>query len=217
MHCERIALPTELYPQGAYTISANRQLFNKCFSFIIIIMKENSKKPEYMTSLSGNVLVSKNHGRIVFRGLVDTLQSEIIEAQVLSFGLGETEICAKLGEILNFLRALMAAEVKETPLLPPCLFGLYAEEIHRQSHEAVITNSEGKPVLPDYTQGPLSARLNTLRAKSRELELFSVKVFRPDRINEAEQPSHERADIILALNRLSSAFWLLTCESCNRR
>ena len=216
MHCERIALPTELYPQDVYTIAANRQLFNTYFFNIINMMKINGKKPEYMTNLYGNVLVPKTHGRIIFRGLVDTLQAEIIEAQVLASGLGEKESCDKLGEILSFLRALMAAEVKEIPLPPLFLFGMDVEEIHRQSHEAVICNAEGKPALPDYTHGPLTARLNTLRARARETELFSVRVFGPEGANEAGLASKEREDIVLALNRLSSALWLLTCQSCNK-
>ena len=165
-------------------------------------MITNDKKPEYMTSLYGNTLVPKTHGRIVFRGLIDTLQAEVIEAQVLTSGLGEMEFCAKLGEILDILRALMAAEVKETPLPPPFLFGMEAEEIHRQSHEVFLRDAEGKPVLPDYTHGPLLVRLNALRAKTREVELCSAKVF-----------GEEREDIILALNRLSSALWLLTCQA----
>jgi len=167
-------------------------------------MKADSKKPECMTSLYGDTLVPKTHGRIVFRGLVDTLQAEVIEAQVLASELGEAESCANLGEILDFLRALMAAEVKETPLAPPFLFGMDADEIHRKSHECVICNAEGKPVLPDYTHGPLAARVNTLRAKTREVELCSVKVF-----------GGLREDIILALNRLSSALWWLTCQRQN--
>jgi ethanolamine utilization cobalamin adenosyltransferase len=167
-------------------------------------MTANGKKPEYMTSLSGTKLVSKTHERIAFRGLVDTLQAEVIEAQVLASGLGEAETNAKLGEILDYLRTLMAAEVKETPLPPPFLFGMDAEEMRRRSHEVFISGAEGKAVLPDYSQGPMAARLNYLRAKTREVELLSVKVFGQD-----------REDIILALNRLSSALWWLTCQRQN--
>ena len=155
------------------------------------------KKPEHMTSLSGDRLVSKTHGRIIFRGLIDTLEAEVIEAQVLAAELGNMEICGNLGELLDYLRALMAAELKETPLPPPCLFGMDAQEIHRQSHSAAG--------MPSYTLGPLAARLNTLRAKVREVELCAVKIFGPT----AED---EREDIILAMNRLSSALWWLYCK-----
>ena len=148
-----------------------------------------------MTSLNKNHLVSKTHGRIAFRGIIDTLEAEVIEAQVLAAGLGESDFCAKLGEILDYLRSLMSAEVNETPLSPPFLFGMDAEEIHRQSHSVKVVQ------LPSYTQGPLAARLNTLRAKMREAELLAVKVL------------DGRDDIILAMNRLSSALWFLYCES----
>ena len=159
-----------------------------------------------MTSLSGNKMVSKTHGRIAFRGRIDILEAEVIEAQVLASQLGEEELCGNLGEILDFLRALMAAEVRETPLSPPVLFGMDAEELHRRSH-----NIEGKlPPLPSYTQGPLAARINTLRAKVREVELLAVRVFGPKEI--AGTDTEPREDIILALNRLSSALWWLYCK-----
>ena len=153
-------------------------------------------KPEHMTSLSLDCLVSKTHGRIAFRGCIDTFQAEVIEAQVLAAHLGQDAVCGNLGEILEFLRSLMAAEVRETPLPPLKLFGMGEAEIHRQSR--------GVFVLPCYTQGPLAARLNTLRAKAREAELLAVKVFGPEE-------AAPRQDIVRALNRLSSALWWLFC------
>ena len=161
-----------------------------------------------MTSLSGDRMVSKTHGRIAFRGLIDRLEAEVIEAQVLASQHREEKFCAyftdSLGEILEYLRVLMAAEVKETPLPPPFLFGMDADELHRRSRDTEGTF--GTIPLPAYTQGPLAVRLNTLRTKVREAELLAVKVFGP-----AE--NIQREDIILALNRLSSALWWLFCKS----
>ena len=177
---------------------------------------DGNKKEEHMTSLSGKRLVSKTHGRIAFRGQIDLLEAEVIEAQVLASQLGESVYCGYLGEILACLRAIMTAEVKETPLKAPFLFGMSAEEIHSRSH-----NMAGKPlVLPDYTQGPLAARLNTMRAKVREVELLAVKVFGPGAEETSDiNPSdfNPREDIILALNRLSSAFWWLFCEYSEKK
>ena len=159
----------------------------------------------YMTSLSGNRMVFKTHGRIAFRGCIDTLEAEFIEAQVLASELGESVILEKLGEILQFLRTLMSAEVMEAPLPPLVLFGMDAEEILRLIHETGGT----APQLPSYTQGPLAARLNTLRTKVREAALLAVRVFGP-RKNSPE--TRQRDDIILALDRLSSALWWLYRE-----
>ena len=172
-------------------------------------MKAPVKKPEHMTRLSLNRMVSKTHGRILFRGVIDTLEAEVIEAQALASENGEAIYCGRLGEILESLRAIMAAEVKETPLPPPFLFGMDAEEIHRKSHESSDSTAQAF-LLPAYTQGLLAARLNTLRAKVREAELCAVRVFGPE-----EADSTPREDIILALNRLSSALWWLLCEYVN--
>ena len=159
-------------------------------------MNETEK---YMTSLSGDRRISKAHGRIVFRGLIDSLEAELIEAQVLASERGEKDICEKLGEVLDYLRSIMAAEVKEAELKPPFLFGLEAKEIHWRSHHT------GGFVLPSYTQGPVAVRINTLRAKVREVELLAVRVF-------GQEDPKPRDDIILALNRLSSALWWLFCS-----
>jgi ethanolamine utilization cobalamin adenosyltransferase len=105
-----------------------------------------------------------------------------------------------------------------------------AEEIHRQSHGVSVYGKAGNaPPLPAYTQGPLAARINTLRAKVREAELLAVRVFGPGETGTAEQdPSdyhppdcyppdnYPREDIILALNRLSSALWWLFCGYVSR-
>ena len=41
-----------------------------------------SEKPEHMTHLNAQVLVNKTHPRIVFRGSMDSLQGQLIAAQL---------------------------------------------------------------------------------------------------------------------------------------
>jgi ethanolamine utilization cobalamin adenosyltransferase len=165
-----------------------------------------------MTSLSGDRVVSKTDGRIRFRGLVDSLEAETIEAQLLADSLGESYYCAALGEALNCLRAIMSAEVRETPFTMPGLFGLPAEELRRQTHDVKGAFGLADHPLPHYSQGPLPVRLNTLRAHIREAELHAVRVFAAD-----ERPGNQavprREDLPLALNRLSSALYWLYCRA----
>ncbi|MDR1428675.1 MAG: hypothetical protein LBI85_00160 [Spirochaetaceae bacterium] len=162
------------------------------------------RKPEHLTHLSGRRLVSKESPRIAFRGRIDSLEAEVLEAQVLADSLGETWYREALGEVLSCLRNILAAEVTEKPLAPPELFGLDAEELHRQSHDIQGSFGIAHPV-PHYRMGPLALRLNTLRTGIREGELMAVKVFAPG--------GHaEREDIILAMNRLSSALYWLFCR-----
>jgi ethanolamine utilization cobalamin adenosyltransferase len=75
---------------------------------------------------------------------------------------------------------------------------------------------EGKILqFPSHTHGALAARLNLLRTKVRETELLAVRVFGP---GEAGTDGKQvRDDIILALNRLSSALWLLFCRYIKSR
>jgi ethanolamine utilization cobalamin adenosyltransferase len=161
-----------------------------------------------MTCLADGCLVPKTHDRIVFRGIIDSLEADVMEAQVLASSLGEKWYCERLGEVLNCLRNILAAEVRETSLPEFRLFGLSGEELHAQSHDVQGVFGIAWP-LPDYTMGPLAVRLNTLRARLREGELLAVKTFW---VHDGDGNSGGRCgreDINLAMNRLSSAaFWL---------
>jgi ethanolamine utilization cobalamin adenosyltransferase len=160
-----------------------------------------------MTCLSGAVMAPKTHERIRFRGFIDTLEAECIEAQVLASGLGEGWYTGRLGEVLDCLRAVLAAEVRESPLPPVTLFGLAEEELHAQSHDVrAAFGMDGHPP-PAYTMGPLAVRLNTLRARVREGELLAVRTFLKDGAGDWGR------DIIRVMNRLSSALYWLFCRS----
>jgi ethanolamine utilization cobalamin adenosyltransferase len=160
-----------------------------------------------MTCLSGGALAPKTHGRIRFRGFIDTLEAECIEAQVLASGLGEDWYTGRLGEVLDCLRAVLAAEVRESPPPPMTLFGLTEEELHAQSHDVrAAFGLEGHPA-PAYTMGPLAVRLNTLRARVREGELLAVRTFLKD------GAEGWGGDIIRVMNRLSSALYWLFCRA----
>jgi ethanolamine utilization cobalamin adenosyltransferase len=159
-------------------------------------------------------MVPKTDGRICFRGRIDSLEAETIEAQILASSLGEQYYCNCLGEVLDCLRNIIAAEVKETPFPPPDLFGLSAEELHRQSHHVTEAFGFVGHPLQSYTQGPLAARLNTLRAHIRETELLALQVFCPPNnpIAASPPPDTNREDLPHALNRLSSALYWLYCR-----
>jgi ethanolamine utilization cobalamin adenosyltransferase len=169
------------------------------------------------TSLSGDRRVPKTDGRIRFRGLIDSLEAETIEAQILAAALGESYYRAALGELLDCLRRILAAEVKESPFVMPSLFGLPAEELRRQTHDVAGAFGLAGHPLPSYEQGPLAARLNALRAHIREAELCALRIFAgfsgAERSGAGESgPPENREDLTLALNRLSSALYWLYCR-----
>jgi ethanolamine utilization cobalamin adenosyltransferase len=168
-----------------------------------------AEKPEHMTHLRGNLLVPKTHRRIAFRGAIDSLEADVLEAALLAAEQGEEETRKGLGEILRCLKDVMSAEVGETPLEAPQLFGLSAGELRRQTHDVKSAFGIDHPN-PDYTMGPLAVRLNTLRTRVRSAELLAVKTFCP-------RGEYPRDDIILTLNRLSSAVYWLFCRYISRQ
>lgn len=159
------------------------------------------EKPERMTHLAGNRLVPKTHPRIAFRGKLDTLQGEMILAQVEAGEADRPELIRDLDELLCLARDVLAAEVTGKPLKPFVLFGCDADEIRRLSHHVDEAFGIPHPV-PCCSMGRLAARLNLLRAQSREAELAAEAAFEDG----------NRADILLAMNRMSSAIYILLCK-----
>ena len=162
------------------------------------------KKPEHMTNLNAREMVCKNHPRILLRGKLDTLESEIIVLQAST----RRENRAPLQEALNLVRAVLAAEVKETPLQPWTLNGMGPEEIHRCSHHPEEFGFRGH-ILPAAEHGLYAAQLNRLRALTRETELAAMQAF-------WDGSRVTREDLLLALNRLSSYFYVLQLRAARR-
>lgn len=161
-----------------------------------------TEKPEHLTHLSGNRLVTKGHPRIAFRGRMDSLQSKIIELQVRAVELGNVVLAEELDELLDFARSLLAAEVTGRPVDDVPLLGLELDEIRAMSHNPKKTFGLGH-IRPHYSMGALCVGLNALRSEVREVELAAFRAF------SGNDGALDRLDVLRALNRLSSAFYIL--------
>ena len=162
-------------------------------------------KPEGMTHLYGNRLVPKTDPRIAFRGQIDSLEAEILLLQYECDKYGERDTLKKLGEILELARMILGAEVKQEPLPDFRLFGMTEQELRTASQNVRESMGMDHPV-PDYRMGALCVKLNRLRTQVRETELYAARAF----------PDGAREDIILALNRMSSAVYLLFLEGVKK-
>lgn len=159
-----------------------------------------SEKPEHMTHLHGDVLVPKDHPRILFRGRLDTLESELILCQ-----LADGALEAPVGEILALARQIIRCEVLDEPLHWDKLCGLTEEEQRRRSH--FPQDYYGQPhFMPSAADGTVIARLNRARCAAREAELAAVAAFR-DR-----EGNPTRVDILRAMNRMSSMLYILMVQ-----
>ena len=153
-------------------------------------------KPEPMTHLNGDTLVPKTHPRIFLRGKLDSLESALILCQLQLPALTQP-----LGELLAQTRRILRCEVLEEPLKEVRLLGLTEEELRRRSH--IPQEYYGVPhFMPEASDGETIARLNRLRCQVRETELAAAAAF----------PEGQREDLLQALNRMSSAVYLLMIQ-----
>lgn len=160
------------------------------------------KKPEYMTHLYGNVLVPKNHPRIILRGRLDSLEAEIILVQIRARLGGQETLAEELGELLDFCRKLLSCEVTGKELPEWKLLGMDETQLRLCSQQPMGYLGTGH-ILPDCRLGEIAGGLNLLRGHSREVELAALDAFMRD------DGQADREDIIQGLNRLSSAFYIL--------
>lgn len=152
------------------------------------------EKPEDMTHLNGDTLVSKTHPRIVFRGAMDTLESLLLlGCRYAPRYKGElTQVWELAGDIL-------ACEVLEKPLEEKKLGGMTEKELRSRSHRPQDFYGQ-----PHFRPGPEDTEtllwLNRIRCAVRAAELKAV----------AAIPG--RKDILQALNRMSSFLYLLMIQ-----
>ena len=154
------------------------------------------EKPEYMTQIYGNILVKKDDKRIIFRGVIDSFQSRWLVLMKELEEIKNTKLQKDLESVEKFIKNILVSEVIR--VLEKSL-----DEIRDISHNPKkYFNREhlfGICSKDSYTV----IKLNEMRALSRELEIKGVEAF------VKENGTIERRDILLALNRLSSAIYIM--------
>ena len=167
-------------------------------------MKTGMSCSEEMTHLYGDQLTEKDNPVIVFRGKLDKLCALILEAQLLGEEKENPAFVQDMEEVLGFTRSLFSAEYRGTPLGEFRLLGLSPDELREQSHHPDRYFGH-RHLMMHRSMGALSLRLNLLRTVTRETELAAVTAFR----DTADPSKCQRKDIVAALNRLSSLFYIL--------
>jgi ethanolamine utilization cobalamin adenosyltransferase len=161
------------------------------------------EKPEYMTALRGTALVFKDHKIIRLRGQIDSFEAKILETQLAFRRGGLDGAAADLEEVLDLARRILRAEVLNEPMPPLNLFGMDAAELRSRSHfpERYYGVPHFMPITAE--DGETVLALNVLRTMSREVEVCAVAAFRN------ASGAVDREDIVCALNRLSSAVYVM--------
>ena len=176
------------------------------------------EKPEAYTHLKGKSLVPKSHKRIKFRGQLDKLEALFIDSIIEIQSSGFQELVSDLTLIFEYTKKIMRAEVLEEELPFIDFKGLSDKDIREYSHYPEKYFGV-KHVSPDPRYGKIVAKLNLLRVQIRELEITAVETFfrgeaslNEGNPNEDESKIKGRADIILALNRMSSLLYITMCQ-----
>ncbi|MEI7611977.1 MAG: ethanolamine utilization cob(I)yrinic acid a,c-diamide adenosyltransferase EutT [Betaproteobacteria bacterium] len=169
----------------------------------LLCQQEVKTKPGSMTHLNATTLVAKNDARIVLRGRVDTA---IAHAVLLQAEWQSASLAASLQKMLADVRAalgnVLRSEVLNEPMPPITLGDFNTDQIHLISHNP-LQHLGHDHIVPALEHGLAVARLNLLRSVIREAEVSAAQAF----IN--KDFSISREDILQALNRLSSAVYVL--------
>ncbi len=156
-------------------------------------------KPEGLTHLDGETLVPKTHPRILLRGRLDSAIAALILAQTQYDPQNRLpqELKSWLADLRSWLGAILRSEVTGEPVSDLGMGDFTFAAIHAMSHnpDKLLGHDH---LVPEAAHGPNVALLNFARAQTREVELAAASLEHPP-----------RPDIVRALNRLSSALYVL--------
>lgn len=165
-----------------------------------------AEKSEHLTHLRGNILVSKTAPIIAFRGAMDTLQAELLLAQLAV----DIDMRPKVDEILTLARNILRWDVMEEPAQLGILCGLTPQQQRSHSHRP--QDFYGQPhFMPSCADGAAILQLNRARCAARSAELAAAKAF------EDATGGCTRTDLLQALNRMSSMLYILMIQLKSRK
>lgn len=161
------------------------------------------KKPDALTHLNATTLVAKNDPRIAFRGRVDSAiaQAVLVQAQWQHDGV-EPALQTMLADIRSALGNVLRCDALDETMLPIAMGNFDETQIHAISHNP-LKHLGHDHIVPALEHGLTVARLNLLRTAIREAEVAGAQTFI------GKDFSFSRGDLLQALNRLSSAVYVL--------
>lgn len=174
----------------------------KKYKYTTVYGGHMEEKPEHMTQLNGNLLVFKDHKRIVLRGKIDSLETKILESQLICVKNNMEKLAKDLDEVLSFIRTILRCEVLDEPLEEFTLLGLTPQELREKSHYPKKYFGIDHEYI-SYKMGEVVVSINSIRTEVREVELTAYEAFK------GEYGQMHREDLMRGLNRLSSLCWIL--------
>lgn len=186
LQAEHIAvLPAEMAKPRQYTLLSGETM---------------EQKIEHYTHLNGETLVPKTHPVIAFRGMVDTLEAELLWC--MQYAPAYRQV---LQQILDLTRRLIRCDVLQEPVGEVVLDGLDQAQQRHRSHFPQKYYGIAH-FMPSAGDSPAILALNRVRCIARQAELAAVRAFAP------EETNLSRPDILQAMNRISSMLYILMLQ-----
>lgn len=161
-------------------------------------------KPEHLTQIDAGHFAPKTSPRLILRGRVDSLHALVMLTASVARRFELPELAQQLDTLAAYCREIMSAEYNLRPAAALTLMGKSEAELHEISHRP-----DQHLGLPHLVPGPHDHEilhwLNVLRTQAREVEVVALQAFPPD----APDPTGVNASLARALNRLSSAVYVL--------
>lgn len=161
------------------------------------------QKPDAMTHLDATTLVAKNDPRIAFRGRVDSAiaQAVLLQTQWQMESVAPA-LQAMLADIRSALGNVLRCETLGETMAAITVGDFDEAQLHTVSHNP-LKHLGHDHIVPALEHGVAVARLNVLRTAIREAEVAGAQAFID------KDFSVRRGDLLQALNRLSSAVYVL--------
>ncbi len=197
-------------------VSAQPANWNKPASFPVVLSgpipvcsecgQPMHAKPEHMTQIDAHQFAPKTTPQLVFRGKVDSLHALVMLISAIARRFELPELSKSLDSLAAYCREIMSAEYHQRPVAQLQVLGKNEAELHDISHwpEKYLGIQH---LVPGPNDHEILHWLNMLRTQCREAEISALFAFPPN--NDNSEIASTRATLSRALNRLSSAVYVL--------
>ena len=168
------------------------------------------EKPEYMTVVDGNILISKNSKLIALRGKIETFLAELLligkEIELTS---NNDKLIRDIETVIKFLQNIMVAEKLNKILENQTFFDSKSTKDIKEIIENPKQYFKKGHLLEISLNSDLTIhKLNRLRFLARELEIQAIDYF-------VEDYKLSRKDLLEAFNILSDVIYIIILKVDN--
>lgn len=168
------------------------------------------EKPEYMTVVDGNILISKNSKLIVLRGKIETFLAEVLlTGKEIELTSNNDKLIRDIETIIKFIQNIMVAEKLDKILENQTFFDSKSIKDIKEIIENPKEYFKKGHLLEISLSSDLTIhKLNRLRFLARELEIQAIDYF-------VEDYKVSRKDLLEAFNILSDVIYVIILKVDN--